>query len=75
MTTKMSTEWPLIKNVAKCLKCEEIIESKHRHNFVSCKCGNLFVDGGLEYTRRGFRDGPDTWEELSEFNDEEATTT
>ena len=47
----------IIKNAAKCLKCGETIESKHRHDFVSCSCGNLFVDGGKEYLRRGYIDG------------------
>jgi hypothetical protein len=59
----------IIKNAAKCLKCGETIESKHRHDFVSCSCGNLFVDGGKDYIRRGFID--DTMiEELSEEVDE-----
>jgi len=59
----------IIKNAAKCLKCGETIESKHRHDFVSCSCGNLFVDGGKEYLRRGYID--DTMiEELSEEVDE-----
>jgi len=38
----------------KCLHCGDIIESKgHRHNFVSCRCGKTFVDGGDEYSRIG----------------------
>lgn len=40
-------------NKAKCLKCLDIIESKHVHDFVQCSCGSIFVDGGLEYIRRG----------------------
>jgi hypothetical protein len=36
--------------------CGEEIESKHRHDFVMCKCENLFVDGGKDYLRRGARD-------------------
>lgn len=59
----------LISNKAKCLKCGEIIESKTVHNFVQCKCGNLFVDGGLEYTRRGVMES-DLWEELSEYKND-----
>jgi hypothetical protein len=40
---------------AKCAKCNDIIESKGNcHNFVSCKCGAIFVDGGDEYQRCGF---------------------
>jgi hypothetical protein len=40
------------KNAAYCKRCEQTIESKHRHDFVECACGN-FVDGGLDYLRRG----------------------
>jgi hypothetical protein len=42
----------LIRNAAQCLRCNDIIESKHRHDFVWCKCGAVAVDGGLEYARR-----------------------
>ena len=42
-------------NAVKCLKCEEIIESKHRHDFVTCGCGNVSVDGGKDYCRRVFK--------------------
>jgi len=41
------------RNKAKCLKCGDIIESKHVHDFVTCKCGEIFVDGGKDYLRRG----------------------
>jgi hypothetical protein len=43
-------------NKAQCLKCNDIIESTHRHDFVSCSCGNLAVDGGKDYIRRLFKD-------------------
>ncbi len=42
----------LIRNAAKCVKCNGIIESTHRHDFRYCECGALAVDGGLEYERR-----------------------
>ncbi len=42
----------LIKNRAQCLVCFDIIISTHRHDFVSCKCGAISVDGGLAYSRR-----------------------
>ena len=41
----------------KCSKCGDIIQSKHRHDFVRCKCGACFVDGGDDYTRLGGNDG------------------
>ena len=37
----------------RCLKCKDIIESKQRHDFVRCRCGALFVDGGDDYLRMG----------------------
>lgn len=44
---------------AHCVKCGDIIESKHRHDFVSCSCGTIFLDGGLDYIRCGFKDRAD----------------
>lgn len=55
------------RNAAKCLSCGDIIESKHRHDFVSCKCHNIAVDGGLDYIRRcGNLEG---YEDMSEYED------
>lgn len=48
--------WPsgrLIRNICRCEKCKDIIESKHVHDFKFCSCGSIFTDGGLEYIRRG----------------------
>lgn len=56
----------ILKNKARCLVCEEVIESVSRHDFVSCKCGAISVDGGLDYLRRGAINFSDL-EELSEF--------
>ena len=39
-------------NKAKCKKCGDVIESKHRHDFVSCNCGAISVDGGKDYLKR-----------------------
>ena len=42
----------LTKNSVKCLVCNTILESKHRHNYVKCHCPNeTACDGGLEYQR------------------------
>lgn len=43
----------ITRNRAQCLKCFDIIESKHRNDFVSCKCGAIFIDGGKDYVRSG----------------------
>lgn len=42
-------------NRCQCALCGDIIESKSVHDFVSCKCGAIFTDGGSEYTHRGFK--------------------
>lgn len=46
----------IIDNRAKCKLCGDIITSTHRHDFVRCKCGEIFVDGGKSYTRCGAGD-------------------
>lgn len=50
----------LVKNKAQCNHCQDILESTHRHDFVVCSCfkdeegcTGIFIDGGLEYARRG----------------------
>lgn len=35
----------------RCLRCGDIIESKWLHDFVSCSCGKVAVDGGDQYFR------------------------
>ena len=42
-----------MRNLAKCKRCGDIIESKSVHDFQICSCGSVFVDGGEEYLRRG----------------------
>lgn len=41
----------LILNSMQCLLCGDVLVSKHRHDFVGCKCGNLSIDGGNNYQR------------------------
>jgi hypothetical protein len=55
------------------MRCFDIIESHHRHDFVSCKCGTIFLDGGVDYVRYGggtleevnllteYKQGPQKW--------------
>lgn len=54
----------IIENSAKCLKCGDKIVSKRRHDYVTCSCGNVSVDGGLDYCRRSFKE-MDTWIDTS----------
>ena len=46
----------IIKNAIRCNVCGEEIESRHVHDFVTCRCGACSVDGGREYLRRCFRE-------------------
>lgn len=59
----------IISNKAKCNKCGEIVESKHRHDFVRCSCKNLAVDGGKDYLKRLYKDYG--YEDLSEVTEDE----
>jgi hypothetical protein len=52
-------------NAAKCLKCGDTIMSTSRHDFVTCSCGNLSVDGGHDYLKRSVRDGQSSYEDCS----------
>lgn len=42
----------IIQNEIKCNSCDDIIWSAHRHDYKKCKCGKVFVDGGMAYIRR-----------------------
>ena len=57
-------------NKARCRLCGDVIESKHRHDWQTCSCGAIFVDGGREYLRRGAKKFEDL-EELSEYEEVE----
>jgi len=48
------------KNKARCKNCDCVVESKFRHDFVSCACfketdgeRGFFLDGGNDYHRFG----------------------
>jgi hypothetical protein len=43
----------LTLNSARCITCDQILVSKHRHDWVSCKGDHIFIDGGLAYQRAG----------------------
>lgn len=53
------------RNAAKCLKCNDVIESVHVHDFKFCQCQAIFVDGGKSYIRRG--GNPMDLEDLTEY--------
>ena len=64
------TRQVVLVNKCQCRLCEDIIESKHRHSFVRCKCGAIFTDGGTSYIRRGAKDLNDIID-MSESYEEE----
>lgn len=60
----------IVQNSAKCLACGDHIESTHRHHFVECGCGQIFVDGGRTYLRRGAKN-PAYFKDTSITEDQE----
>ena len=56
-------------NKIQCSHCGDTIQSIHTHDFKWCKCKTVFVDGGLEYLRRGFKNSPEDYIELSEYKE------
>ncbi len=40
-----------------CIDCLDIIQSNYRHDFQTCKCGKISIDGGKDYTRLLFPNG------------------
>jgi len=61
------------ENKARCQLCNDIIESKSVHDYVTCSCGKLSVDGGKDYLKRSAKEHGE-WEELSTYEDNEAFT-
>lgn len=41
-----------INNKIKCLKCNDIIQSKFTHDYNTCRCKSVAVDGGMNYLKR-----------------------
>ena len=57
----------ILVNKIRCKRCNDVIESTHRHDFKFCKCGAVAVDGGTDYLKRsGYCED---WEELSEYEE------
>jgi hypothetical protein len=49
----------LVRNAMQCLNCNDVIESKYRHDYVTCNCGGCSTYGGLNYIHRAHQDGID----------------
>jgi len=63
-----------MKNIAKCAKCGDVIRSIRRHDFIQCRCGAIFTDGGESsgYIRRG--GNPEDFAEVTEEDEKKART-
>jgi len=55
----------IIKNAIRCNHCGDVIESTYRHDFRTCRCGRVSVDGGHDYLRRCFASSPADYTDLS----------
>ena len=55
------------RNIIRCKKCGQTIESKSVHDYVKCNCGSVAVDGGHEYAR--FTGYPEDYEVLTEYEE------
>ena len=64
----MKEEERILRNSAICLDCNDEIISKFTHDFVTCKCGNLSVDGGSSYLKRNYNN-IDSYKEISVYDD------
>lgn len=43
----------ILSNQVVCTHCGDKPYSAHRHDMKACSCGGVFVDGGMDYLRRG----------------------
>jgi hypothetical protein len=55
-----------MRNRAKCKLCGDILESFHRYDCVSCRCGEISIDGGNDYCRCAAND----WKNFLRVDDE-----
>lgn len=42
----------IVRNMAQCLNCSDVITSYHGHDYTGCLCGAIAVDGGANYLKR-----------------------
>lgn len=63
----------LLLNRAQCAKCKDIIISYYGHDYKTCKCGEISIDGGGEY-QRGIAKDLNNIIDLSVYDDENHKT-
>lgn len=50
----------ILRNSIVCNNCNHEIVSRHRHDYITCSCGQVSIDGGSSYLRRGGNNYIDT---------------
>ena len=60
----------IIRNMIKCNTCGDVIESTNRHDYKTCSCGRVAVDGGHDYLRRTYTKSREDFTELSVFEED-----
>lgn len=64
----MTTTEHIVRNAVQCRYCWDIIESRTNWGRVTCTCGNVAIEGGLDCLRRIFKNASeDGFIELSEY--------
>lgn len=59
------------RNAIRCKKCGDVIESKFRHDFKWCSCGQCAVDGGHDYMKRCYKTdtSEEAYDDISEWEE------
>jgi hypothetical protein len=58
-----------MRNRAKCKKCETVLESFHKYDYVECKCGEISITGGTDRWECAAKDW-DNFLRIDDFNNE-----
>lgn len=48
---ELEKERTLLRSQLRCRRCGTVIASVHRHDFQTCPCGSVSIDGGRDYMR------------------------
>lgn len=43
----------IVLNRGQCSLCQDVIISRYRHEYKTCRCGKSYIDGGKDYIRSG----------------------
>lgn len=62
----------ILRSQIRCMECGDLIISVHRHDFRSCSCGQVSIDGGRDYIRVVGGDGD--FELVTVASEKELTT-